>query len=228
MDESYRAILAGARSSPSSGPSTTCSTCTRRSSSPGRSARRDPGRERRAGLGLHAAVRAPRRPRRPRRAADDRRDGPDHQRRQLLRRRRRPRRRGLRDRGVVLRDHRLRPRQADAAVLAAIIAGAALGFLVHNFHPASVFMGDCGSNLLGYLLGGVTVEGAVKTNALIALIGPLVGPRRAVPRHRLRRRQAAEVPAARLSRRPQALPPPLGASASASAARSSTSTRGRC
>ncbi|MEA2321198.1 MAG: UDP-GlcNAc:undecaprenyl-phosphate/decaprenyl-phosphate GlcNAc-phosphate transferase [Solirubrobacteraceae bacterium] len=64
--------------------------------------------------------------------------------------------------------------KASAAVLAAIIAGAALGFLVHNFHPASVFMGDCGSNLLGYLLGTVIVEGSLKTNALIALIGPLV------------------------------------------------------
>jgi UDP-GlcNAc:undecaprenyl-phosphate GlcNAc-1-phosphate transferase len=62
----------------------------------------------------------------------------------------------------------------SAGVLAAITAGAALGFLVHNFHPASVFMGDCGSNLLGLLLGGVIVEGTLKTNALIALIGPLV------------------------------------------------------
>jgi len=64
--------------------------------------------------------------------------------------------------------------KAPAGVLAAIIAGAALGFLVHNFHPASVFMGDCGSNLLGYLLGAVIVEGSLKTNALIALVGPLV------------------------------------------------------
>jgi UDP-GlcNAc:undecaprenyl-phosphate GlcNAc-1-phosphate transferase len=61
-----------------------------------------------------------------------------------------------------------------AAVLAAIVSGAALGFLVHNFHPASVFMGDCGSNLLGLLLGGIIVEGSLKTNALIALIVPLV------------------------------------------------------
>jgi UDP-GlcNAc:undecaprenyl-phosphate GlcNAc-1-phosphate transferase len=61
-----------------------------------------------------------------------------------------------------------------AAVLAAIVAGSALGFLLHNFHPASVFMGDCGSNLLGYLLGIVIVEGTLKTNALIALVGPLV------------------------------------------------------
>jgi len=61
-----------------------------------------------------------------------------------------------------------------AGVLAAIIAGAALGFLIHNFHPASVFMGDCGSNLLGLLMGGAIVEGSLKTNALIALIVPLV------------------------------------------------------
>jgi UDP-GlcNAc:undecaprenyl-phosphate GlcNAc-1-phosphate transferase len=61
-----------------------------------------------------------------------------------------------------------------AGVLAAITAGAALGFLVHNFHPASVFMGDCGSNLLGLLLGAVIVEGSLKTNALVALVGPLV------------------------------------------------------
>jgi UDP-GlcNAc:undecaprenyl-phosphate GlcNAc-1-phosphate transferase len=61
-----------------------------------------------------------------------------------------------------------------AAVLAALTAGAALGFLFHNFHPASVFMGDSGSNLLGLLLGAVAVQGTLKTNALIALIGPLV------------------------------------------------------
>src|SRR5829696_8661860 len=60
-----------------------------------------------------------------------------------------------------------------AGVLAAIVAGAALGFLIHNFHPASVFMGDCGSNLLGLLLGAVIIEGSLKTNALIALIVPL-------------------------------------------------------
>jgi UDP-GlcNAc:undecaprenyl-phosphate/decaprenyl-phosphate GlcNAc-1-phosphate transferase len=65
-------------------------------------------------------------------------------------------------------------REDAAGVLAACIAGAALGFLVHNFHPASVFMGDSGSNLLGLLLGAVVVEGSLKTNALIALVVPLV------------------------------------------------------
>ena len=64
--------------------------------------------------------------------------------------------------------------RANAAVLAAIIAGAALGFLVHNFHPATVFMGDCGSNLLGLLLACVAVEGTIKTQAVLALVLPLI------------------------------------------------------
>src|SRR4051794_10603143 len=64
--------------------------------------------------------------------------------------------------------------RTTAGLLAAIVCGAALGFLIFNFHPARVFMGDCGSNLLGLLLGAVVVEGTLKTNALIALIGPLV------------------------------------------------------
>jgi UDP-GlcNAc:undecaprenyl-phosphate/decaprenyl-phosphate GlcNAc-1-phosphate transferase len=63
--------------------------------------------------------------------------------------------------------------RTSAGVLAAIVAGAALGFLIHNFHPASVFMGDCGALLLGYLLGCAAVQGSLKTNALIALVGPL-------------------------------------------------------
>jgi UDP-GlcNAc:undecaprenyl-phosphate/decaprenyl-phosphate GlcNAc-1-phosphate transferase len=61
-----------------------------------------------------------------------------------------------------------------AGVFAALTAGAALGFLVHNFYPASVYMGDCGANLLGLLLGCVAVEGAVKTQAVLALLFPLV------------------------------------------------------
>jgi UDP-GlcNAc:undecaprenyl-phosphate GlcNAc-1-phosphate transferase len=60
-----------------------------------------------------------------------------------------------------------------AGVLAALTAGAALGFLFHNFHPAEVFMGDSGANLLGYLLGVVAVIGSLKTNAVVALIVPL-------------------------------------------------------
>jgi UDP-GlcNAc:undecaprenyl-phosphate GlcNAc-1-phosphate transferase len=60
-----------------------------------------------------------------------------------------------------------------AAVLAALTAGAALGFLFHNFYPASVFMGDAGANLLGYLLGVAAVVGSLKTQAVVALVVPL-------------------------------------------------------
>jgi UDP-GlcNAc:undecaprenyl-phosphate GlcNAc-1-phosphate transferase len=61
-----------------------------------------------------------------------------------------------------------------AAILAACTAGAAAGFLVFNFPPASIYMGDCGANLLGLLLGCIAVEGAVKTQAVLALVFPLV------------------------------------------------------
>src|SRR5256714_9000544 len=61
-----------------------------------------------------------------------------------------------------------------AGVLAFTRAGAALGYLRHGFHPASIFLGDSGSNLLGYLLGAIVVQGALKTNALVGLAFPLV------------------------------------------------------
>jgi UDP-GlcNAc:undecaprenyl-phosphate/decaprenyl-phosphate GlcNAc-1-phosphate transferase len=59
-------------------------------------------------------------------------------------------------------------------VLAAIIAGASLGFLLYNFPPASSFMGDCGANLLGLLMGCLTVEGAVKTEVVLSFVLPLI------------------------------------------------------
>jgi UDP-GlcNAc:undecaprenyl-phosphate/decaprenyl-phosphate GlcNAc-1-phosphate transferase len=66
------------------------------------------------------------------------------------------------------------PGRADAAILAALTAGAALGFLWHNFHPASIFMGDAGSNLLGLLLACVAIQGVLKTAAVVALFFPLL------------------------------------------------------
>src|SRR3954468_21970347 len=61
-----------------------------------------------------------------------------------------------------------------AGVLAMITAGACIGYLRHGFAPASIFLGDSGSNLLGFLLGVIVVQGALKTNAVIALAFPLV------------------------------------------------------
>jgi UDP-GlcNAc:undecaprenyl-phosphate GlcNAc-1-phosphate transferase len=59
-------------------------------------------------------------------------------------------------------------------VLAALTAGAALGFLIYNFPPARSFMGDCGANLLGLLMGVIAVEAAVKTAAVVSLVLPLI------------------------------------------------------
>ena len=64
--------------------------------------------------------------------------------------------------------------RVEGATLSAITAGAALGFLVFNFHPASVYMGDAGANLLGLLLGCAAVMGAVKTQAVFALGFPFI------------------------------------------------------
>ena len=59
------------------------------------------------------------------------------------------------------------------AVLTAALAGAAFGFLYYNFNPARIFMGDSGSMFLGYMLAGISVIGAVKCAATIALIVPI-------------------------------------------------------
>lgn len=59
------------------------------------------------------------------------------------------------------------------ALLTAALAGAAVGFLKYNFHPAKIFMGDTGSMFLGFMLAGISVTGAVKSVATIALIVPI-------------------------------------------------------
>ncbi|HET9164013.1 MAG TPA: MraY family glycosyltransferase [Solirubrobacterales bacterium] len=76
--------------------------------------------------------------------------------------------------GVALAVIALSLERNAAGILAALTAGAALGFLRDGFPPAKTFMGDTGSNLLGFLLGVVAVQGALKTNAVIALFLPLI------------------------------------------------------
>ena len=53
----------------------------------------------------------------------------------------------------------------SATLVAAIVAGMALGFLAHNWHPARIFMGDTGSMLLGLLLGAAGVTYVGRTTA---------------------------------------------------------------
>jgi UDP-GlcNAc:undecaprenyl-phosphate GlcNAc-1-phosphate transferase len=62
----------------------------------------------------------------------------------------------------------------DAAIMSAIVLGACLGFLRHNFYPARIFMGDSGSMLLGFVLATVAVQGLLKTAATVALAFPLI------------------------------------------------------
>ncbi len=79
-----------------------------------------------------------------------------------------------------------------AAALAAIVCGATLGFLWHNFHPASIFMGDTGANLLGLLLAVVAIQGVLKTAAVVALYATQARPLYSRPRRQRGGAQAGD------------------------------------
>lgn len=64
--------------------------------------------------------------------------------------------------------------QPSAALLAAALAGGALGFLRYNFNPAQIFMGDGGAYFLGFTLAGIGVIGLVKTVTTVAVALPFV------------------------------------------------------
>ncbi len=59
-------------------------------------------------------------------------------------------------------------------LLMASLGGAILGFLLFNFYPASIFLGDSGSMLLGFLIGALALLGVRKTEAAIALLIPVI------------------------------------------------------
>jgi UDP-GlcNAc:undecaprenyl-phosphate GlcNAc-1-phosphate transferase len=62
----------------------------------------------------------------------------------------------------------------NVVILCAALAGACLGFLIFNFHPAKVFMGDSGSSFLGLALGLLSVIGVAKVAVGFALAVPLI------------------------------------------------------
>ncbi|AFZ37094.1 Glycosyl transferase, family 4, conserved region-containing protein [Stanieria cyanosphaera PCC 7437] len=62
--------------------------------------------------------------------------------------------------------------QPAAALIAAALAGSALGFLRYNFNPAQIFMGDGGAYFMGFTLAGVGVIGLVKSTAVTAVLLP--------------------------------------------------------
>ncbi len=86
--------------------------------------------------------------------------------------------------------------RGHAGVLAAITAGAALGFLVHNLPPGARLHGRLRAPTCSACCSAaIAVEGAVKTQAVLALLFPLVVLAVPVPGHDVRRAQADEVPA---------------------------------
>lgn len=64
--------------------------------------------------------------------------------------------------------------RTDAAALSIALFGGCLAFLRYNFNPASVFLGDSGSLLLGFALGTVSLLSVNRTAALTSLIIPLI------------------------------------------------------
>ncbi|MBR3234994.1 MAG: undecaprenyl/decaprenyl-phosphate alpha-N-acetylglucosaminyl 1-phosphate transferase [Atopobiaceae bacterium] len=64
--------------------------------------------------------------------------------------------------------------QMDAASLAIALAGSTLGFLRYNFNPASIFLGDSGSLLLGFTLATVSLLSVTRISSLTTIIVPLV------------------------------------------------------
>ena len=64
--------------------------------------------------------------------------------------------------------------QPAAALIAAALAGGALGFLRYNFNPAQIFMGDGGAYYMGFTLAGVGVIGLVKATAVTSVVLPYV------------------------------------------------------
>jgi len=64
--------------------------------------------------------------------------------------------------------------QIFAAYLALVIISANLGFLYHNFYPAKIYMGDTGSNFLGYMIAVISMLGLFKNIALFSFIIPII------------------------------------------------------
>jgi UDP-GlcNAc:undecaprenyl-phosphate/decaprenyl-phosphate GlcNAc-1-phosphate transferase len=64
--------------------------------------------------------------------------------------------------------------QPAAGLIAAALAGGALGFLRYNFNPAQIFMGDGGAYFIGFTLAGIGVVGLVKSVTTVAVLLPYI------------------------------------------------------
>ncbi len=59
-------------------------------------------------------------------------------------------------------------------ILTLALAGAISGFLRYNFNPASIFLGDCGSLLIGFLISAIAIAGSHKSPTMVAVAIPVV------------------------------------------------------
>jgi len=59
-------------------------------------------------------------------------------------------------------------------ILTLALAGAIAGFLRYNFNPASIFLGDCGSLLIGFLISAIAIAGSHKSPTMVAVAIPIV------------------------------------------------------
>src|SRR5690625_7212844 len=59
-------------------------------------------------------------------------------------------------------------------ILSSILIASNLGFLVHNFYPAKIYMGDTGSMFLGYSIAVISTLGLFKSVTLFSFIIPII------------------------------------------------------
>ena len=73
--------------------------------------------------------------------------------------------------GFMLFAHTFHLGQNSLALLALALIGSVLGFLLFNFHPAQMFMGSAGANVLGFVLGALSIIGGAKVGTALLVLG---------------------------------------------------------
>jgi UDP-GlcNAc:undecaprenyl-phosphate GlcNAc-1-phosphate transferase len=68
----------------------------------------------------------------------------------------------------------LHNQNVGVAILASALAGSLAGFLLYNWHPACIFLGDSGSLLIGLLIGIIGVQGSFKGPSAISILFPIL------------------------------------------------------
>ncbi|WP_314586585.1 MraY family glycosyltransferase [Paenibacillus terrigena] len=63
---------------------------------------------------------------------------------------------------------------AETAIVTIALCGVCLGFLIYNFYPAKIFMGDAGATFLGYTLAVIAVNGSFKSTAFVTILIPML------------------------------------------------------